>query len=131
MMLFPNYFLYPVPMQIFLSMASLDSHRAEDNIPHPLLFVCPSHRIPTVCTLTYLSPVPFGVCNPSSYFQIINILTIYLPGSYSTFLLQPVAALVVGISASQRKPNKKAGVLPLPRATSAETIWRALLSHRT
>lgn len=69
---FPNNFLYTAPMQIFLSVASLGSHRAEDNVPHPLLFVCLSHCIPTFCTFTHLSPVPMRSIYPPYPFRLVT-----------------------------------------------------------
>ena len=108
-------------------------HRVEDNVPHTFLFVCLSHCIPTTCTPTNLLHVPIKFCIPSHHFEVklINVLSICLPGLYSTFPLQPMAVLVVGISPSQRKSNKRAGVWPSPRVISSETVWGALPSHRT
>lgn len=109
----PNFFFYIHADFPFSVIPGLSQSRGQ----------CPSpSSLCIFCTLTCLSPVPIGVCVSSFHFQISNILTVYLPDLLSTFLLQPMAALVVGISPSQREPNKKAGMLPLPRATSAETI---------
>lgn len=69
-------------MQVFLSVASLESHRAEDNVSHPLLFVWLSHSIPTVYTLTYLSPVPIRSISPPSPFRL-GIFWLFISHDYT------------------------------------------------
>lgn len=69
-------------MQVFVSVASLESHRAEDNVSHPLLFVWLSHSIPTVYTLTYLSPVPIRSISPPSPFRL-GIFWLFISHDYT------------------------------------------------
>lgn len=69
-------------------MASLGSHRAEDNVPHLLLFACLSHCIPTFCTLTYLSPVPIRSIFPPYPFRLV-IFWLFISHDYTVPSFSP------------------------------------------